>query len=92
MDILKAFKIDINEFPVNIQGTHDDPLFQANQIAKILDIRNIRDAIKNFNEDEKVITNSYTLGGEQECLFFNFIHVVLNYTNNSIIYLFIYLY
>ena len=58
----------------------------------ILDIRNIRDAIKDFNEDEKVITNSYTLGGEQECLFFNFIHVVLNYTNNSIIYLFIYLY
>ena len=36
MDILKAFKINIDEFPVNIQGTHDEPLFQANQIAKIL--------------------------------------------------------
>ena len=60
MDILKAFKIDINEFPVNIQGTHDDPLFQANQIAKILDIRNIRDAIKNFNEDERGVVSTDT--------------------------------
>jgi len=60
MDILKAFKIDINEFPVNIQGTHDDPLFQANQIAKILDIRNIRDAIKDFNEDERGVVSTDT--------------------------------
>ena len=65
MDILKAFKIDINEFPVNIQGTHDDPLFQANQIAKILNIKNISKSLVNLNENEKVITNSYTLGGEQ---------------------------
>ena len=35
MDILKAFKINIDEFPVNIQGSQDEPLFQANQIAKI---------------------------------------------------------
>ena len=69
MDILKAFKININEFPVNIQGTHDDPLLQANKIAKILDIRNIRDAIKDFNEDEKGALSTDTLGGEQKCLF-----------------------
>lgn len=61
MDILKAVKIEINEFPVNIQGTHDDPLFQANQIAKILDIRNIRDAIKDFNEDERGALSNCTL-------------------------------
>jgi len=53
MDILKAFKINTDEFHVNIQGTHDDPLFQANQIAKILEIKNIRDAIKDFDEDER---------------------------------------
>ena len=40
MDILKAFKINIDEFPVNIQGTKDEPLFQANQIARILDMKN----------------------------------------------------
>ena len=65
-----------NEFPVNIKRTHDDPLFQANQIAKILNIKNISKSVVNLNENEKVITNSYTLGGEQKCLFFNFIHVV----------------
>ena len=70
MDILKAFKIDINEFPVNIQGTHDDPLFQANQIAKILNIKNISKSLVNLNENEKVITNSYTLGGEQKNAYF----------------------
>ena len=42
MDILKAFKINTDEFHVNIQGTHEEPLFQANQIAKILDIKKIR--------------------------------------------------
>ena len=64
MDILKAFKINIDEFPVNIQGTHDEPLFQANQIAKILDIKNIRDAIRYFNEDEKgvVLTDTNNKG------------------------------
>ena len=76
MDILKAFKINTDEFHVNIQGTHDDPLFQANQISKILNIKNICKSLVNLNENEKVITNSYTLGGEQKCLFFNFIHVV----------------
>ena len=60
MDILKAFKINTDEFHVNIQGTHDDPLFQANQIAKILEIKNIRDAIKDFNEDERGVGSTDT--------------------------------
>ena len=60
MDILKAFKINTDEFHVNIQGTHDDPLFQANQIAKILGIKNIRDAIKDFNEDERGVVSTDT--------------------------------
>ena len=38
MDILKAFKLINENYEINIQGTLDDPLFQANQIAKILDI------------------------------------------------------
>jgi prophage antirepressor-like protein len=45
MDILKAFKINIDEIPVNIQGTKDEPLFQANQIARILDIKKVRNSI-----------------------------------------------
>jgi len=69
MDILKAFKINIDEFPVNIQGTQDEPLFQANQIGKIVDIKNMAKSLMNFNDQEKVLTSSYTLGGMQNCLF-----------------------
>ena len=42
MDIIKAFKLNEQEIKVNIQGTQDEPLFQANQIGKILDIKKIR--------------------------------------------------
>lgn len=41
----------------------------SNQIAKILGIKNIRDAIKDFNEDEKGAHSTGTLGGEQKCVF-----------------------
>jgi len=45
MDILKSFKL-------NNQGTHDEPLFQANQIGKLLGIKNISDNIKYFSNDK----------------------------------------
>ena len=61
MDILKAFKINIDEFPVNIQGTQDEPFFQANQIAKILDMKNIREVLRTFNEDERNKISTDTL-------------------------------
>jgi prophage antirepressor-like protein len=69
MDIIKAFKLNEQEIKVNIQGTQDEPLFQANQIGKILDIKKIRNSIQNFNEDEKSAYTTSTLGGEQKCLF-----------------------
>ena len=46
MDILKAFSLLDAEYQINIQGTLEDPLFQANQIGKLLGIVNIRDSIK----------------------------------------------
>ena len=33
MDILKAFSLFDTGRQINIQGTHEDPLFQANQIG-----------------------------------------------------------
>ena len=69
MDIIKAFKLNEQEIKVNIQGTQDEPLFQANQIGKILDIKKIRNTIQNFNEDEKCAHSMGTPGGEQKCLF-----------------------
>ena len=55
MDIIKAFKLNEQEIKVNIQGTQDEPLFQANQIGKILDMKNIREVLRKFNEDEDEI-------------------------------------
>ena len=42
MDIMKAFSLLDIEYPVNIQGTIDDQLFQANQIGKLLGLTNVR--------------------------------------------------
>ena len=54
MDILKIFNLYDKDFSINIIGTVEEPLFQANQIAKLLDIKNIHTTIKNFDDDEKI--------------------------------------
>lgn len=69
MDILKCFKLNNEEYKVNIQGTHENPLFQANQIANIIGIKNISHTLSKFSDDEKDIVESYTLGGNQKTLF-----------------------
>jgi prophage antirepressor-like protein len=50
MDLIKVFQ----ENQVRIIGTNDSPLFVASDIAKILDIKNINDAISDFEEYEKM--------------------------------------
>ena len=69
MDILRAFKILDEEHPINIQGTIDDPLFQATQIGNLLGISKIRETIKQFDDDEKVVRMTDTLGGPQKTTF-----------------------
>lgn len=69
MDIINTFILNNSEHKVNILWENDNPLFQANQIAKILDIKKIQNSIKDFDEDEKVTHKTYTLGGEQNATF-----------------------
>ena len=74
MDILKTFSLlqrDGNDkiHEINIQGTIEAPLFQANQIGNLLGIKNIRSHIKDFNDDERGVDTVYTLGGPQEVVF-----------------------
>jgi prophage antirepressor-like protein len=69
MDILKAFSLNDQEYPVNIQGTVDDPLFQANQIGKLLDMKNINKVLSTFDSDEKVSRETCTPGGVQNVSF-----------------------
>jgi prophage antirepressor-like protein len=69
MDILKAFSLVGDDYQVNIQGTHENPLFKAKDIANILELKNIRENLKDFSSDEKVVSLSYSLGGQQETIF-----------------------
>lgn len=69
MDILKAFSLLDAEYPINIQGTLEYPLFQANQIGKLLGIANINDNLRDFSEDERGMFLTDTLGGRQEATF-----------------------
>lgn len=69
MDILKAFKLNDVEIQINISGTEDEPLFQANQIGNLLEIANIRQNIRDFDDSEKVVITTYTLGGSQQTTF-----------------------
>ena len=55
MDIVRAFEesgLAAGGIFINIQGTPEDPFFQANQIGALLGFGNIRDATKGFDEDE----------------------------------------
>jgi prophage antirepressor-like protein len=69
MDILKSFSLCGSDYPINIQGTAENPLFQSNQIAKLLGMKSINKQIMNFDSSLKGITESNTLGGFQKMSF-----------------------
>ena len=69
MDILKAFSLLNVDYPINIRGTLEDPLFQANQIGKMLGMANIRENLRDFSINEKIVILTDTLGGNQETMF-----------------------
>ena len=52
-----------------IYGTTDEPLFLANDVKEWIGHSNVSVMIRNVDEDEKVLNNVYTLGGNQEMLF-----------------------
>ncbi len=69
MEIVKAFQENNLNIPINVEGTFDNPLFRASDIATVLGISNIHVTIKDFDKTEKVISNAYTLGGAQDVTF-----------------------
>lgn len=50
----------------NIYGTAENPLFLAKDVADWIGHSNSRSMIDSVDEDEKVVRNVYTLGGNQE--------------------------
>lgn len=47
----------------------EDPLFQANQIGKLLGISNIHENLRDFSDNEKGVSLTDTPGGKQEIIF-----------------------
>jgi prophage antirepressor-like protein len=69
MEIIKAFNENNLHTEITIKGTHDDPLFRSSDIGLILDIATINTSIKDFDETEKVMVPTKTLGGIQQVSF-----------------------
>lgn len=69
MDILKAFSLLDTDYQINIQGTLEDPIFQANQIGRLLGISNMSENLRGFDSEEKGLFLTHTLGGTQEMVF-----------------------
>ena len=70
MDIFRAFNLNDEEHIINIQGTVEDPLFQANQVCDLLGIKSFRSHINDFTDEHKVLLKVKTAGGLQDVIFF----------------------
>ncbi|HEY9598348.1 MAG TPA: BRO family protein [Cyanophyceae cyanobacterium] len=64
MTNLSVFDFENNS--VRITGTPDKPEWIACDVARILEIQNIRQNLTEFDDDEKGVCSVYTLGGNQE--------------------------
>lgn len=71
-DIVNAMECACSSMGIklNIKGTPDDPLFQANQIGELLGISNIRGCTRHFYQSHKRILRVDTRGGGQQVTFF----------------------
>ena len=69
MEFLKAFVLDGTEHKLNILWENEEPLFRAKEIGKVLGMVNIRETIKNYDENERVVRIIDSSNGEQETTF-----------------------
>ena len=54
-----------------VYGDIENPLFLAKDVAEWIEHSNPRMMLQKIDEDEKVVNNVYTLGGNQEAWFLN---------------------
>ena len=64
MNALLSYQFD--EEPVRVVMIAGDPWFVANDLARVLEIRNARDAMSRLDDDERGIHIVNSLGGHQE--------------------------
>ena len=58
-----------NGLNIQVYGTYENPLFKAKDIGELLEMSNIRQIIKNFNNKQKGVSLTDTPGGKQEVIF-----------------------
>jgi prophage antirepressor-like protein len=58
-----------NDLDITIYGTCEEPLFKAKDIGDLLEIKNIRDTIKNFNNKQRCVVLTDTAFGKKEITF-----------------------
>lgn len=69
MDILKEFAFGDKHHNISILWKCDEPYFRADEVACVLEIKNIHSTISKFDKDEKVLHSTETLGGVQKMTF-----------------------
>jgi prophage antirepressor-like protein len=70
MEIVKAFNENGMSQSIMIKGTTSNPLFRASDIGAILEISNVRQNIKDFDNTEKdVVCITDSIGRKQEVIF-----------------------
>jgi prophage antirepressor-like protein len=70
MEVVKAFNENGMTQTITIRGTSENPLFRASDIGSILEISNIRQTIKDFDNTEKVaVSIADSIGREQNVSF-----------------------
>jgi prophage antirepressor-like protein len=70
MEIVKAFNENGMSQTITIKGTSTNPLFRASDIGSILEISNVRQSIKDFDNTEKVaVSITDSIGREQNVSF-----------------------
>jgi anti-repressor protein len=62
---IKIFEFEGKEIQVMLDD-NNDPWWIANEVCKVLEIKNPRDAIAKLEDDEKGVVNTDTLGGKQD--------------------------
>jgi prophage antirepressor-like protein len=69
MDIFKSFILDGTNYSVNVLWDDEKPYFRASEIGEILQLVKVRNAISDFDDDEKIEKGALSAGGLQKTLF-----------------------
>ncbi len=69
MDIFKSFILNGTNYSVNVLWDDEKPYFRASEIGEILQLVKVRNAISDFDDDEKIEKGALSAGGLQKTLF-----------------------